>query len=379
MPTLKGKWYFKEVLQHYIPDFSQSINYAITYIDGTTTQVIRMSMTSGILEYHTEQSTLEVYNYVKYWEGHNVYRNIDFGETPQEVSEEFYNWFTKNAVNLQPTGTWRFNKTLTSPPQSLEEGDFHVTTYYKGADDELNDYEIPFCTIHGINVDAYKLTADWGDYGYYCTQAGTGLIKFLYQANEQTWTSEEAREITFNNNLEYLAPDFALWFYENAHSTELKLYSECYIAETADKIRECANDNNLTFKVSDLADGVQLAYDAGYSKGSSENSLDLEALGALCSWELTSDSHSYPIITIINHHPTYYLKCIVADTDGNIVYALPAGSSTATGGVSVGDTPRELTVGPDSSSTFYVDISFSQGLLDGEKVQVQNLRWTANA
>lgn len=261
MPTLQGKWYFKETLD--LASIETPFSYS-TYVDDPDIVYGQPFFRSGGREYTAiwfenssatnavSYGTDELFPYNPGYGWHDS-RDIEF-LYPIKIDEDFYNWFTKNAVNLQPTGTWRFNKTLTSP-KSLD-GDSSVTTYYEGANYELHDYEIPFCTIHGINVDAYMLTADWSDYGYYCLQAGTGLVKYLYKANEQTWTSEEAREITFNNNLECLDPYFALWFYENAHSMELKLYSECYIAEAVDTIRSITGATK-GYTVKDLSAGIE--------------------------------------------------------------------------------------------------------------------------
>jgi hypothetical protein len=244
MPTLKGKWYFKEVLQ-VNTNFSQSINYEITDNGTIIMQAIGMCMANGALEYETEQSILEVYSYVHYWGGLITYRSIDFGETPQEVSEEFYNWFTKNAVNLQPTGTWRFNKTLTCPGTYLyshARGDAVIGTAH---DTETGSSQI---TQIGYDPSIYLAVYDIEGDGYNIWYDGS-------------WYSEEARLITFiDKNLMPLNPEFALWFYENAFPMDLTFCSECYIAEIADTIRQIKGTTQK-YAVKSLADEITTLYE----------------------------------------------------------------------------------------------------------------------
>lgn len=58
------------------------------------------------------------------------------------------------------------------------------------------------------------------------------------------------------------------------------------------------------------------AYDLGYEVGASQSSGDLEALGALCDWNVVVDSNSSPVITIYNLHPSYTLLCEIEAIDG---------------------------------------------------------------
>lgn len=272
MPTLKGKWYFKEILttanldggtmiiQEFNPYF-EACSESDFSVSGSFLDM-RVTCEAGdiILEYGwggQESTSVWASTAGGVW---YEPRCIDFGEAFQEVSEEFYKWFTKNAVDLQPTGTWRFNKTLKLPDHSI------YTNYGPNA---------PYYTTCGYSngVTIFEIGADSGSF-YYNTgtcDRDSSLLELYYNNSWNVYdtNTEVYRNIEFVSGIT-LDPEFALWFYENVHSTELKLYSECYIAETADKIRECAHDNTLTFKVSDLADGVQIAYNAGYSQGTSE-------------------------------------------------------------------------------------------------------------
>ena len=373
MPTLKGKWYFKEILTY--PESSILFEAPGAYFGVEAgeypKQVISVNSYGSLLQFYDDTEwNGGRYIYSNEWsaiaEDDKIKLKTLIFLQPIDVPQDLYNWFTQNAVNLQPTGTWRFNKTLKLP----------AVTQQTGYNSLSASSSKTFCTVHDTDqgqVDAIRLhinvntSTNGGISGLWSQDAeGNNCNMWTLDGDDEFWVSEDARLITFNDQLVQLYPDFAFWFYENAHSMELKLYSECYIAETADKIRECANDNTLTFKVSDLADGVQLAYDAGYSKGSSENSLDLEALGALCDWEIMTNYESYPIIAITNHHPTYYLKCTIQDIDGDSILDTEDDSEYPNGVVTV----------PPNSTTIsvYIEYPFS----DIDPITISDMRWTAD-
>lgn len=106
-----------------------------------------------------------------------------------------------------------------------------------------------------------------------------------------------------------------------------------------------------------------MAYGIAYNVGQSEG---LEALGALCDWSLTLDPNSFPIITIVNHHPSYYLHCDVYDDIGNSVLDYETDDPFVDG---------VITVAPNSYLSLYID-----GVpKEGNAVLVENVRWSANA
>ncbi len=92
------------------------------------------------------------------------------------------------------------------------------------------------------------------------------------------------------------------------------------------------------------------------NKASGGTSEDLEALGALCDWQVVTDSESYPIVNIWNMHPSYYLHCTIF-FDGETF---------------------ELVVPPDDVGSISLEeygVAFSRV---GE-IDIQNVRWSANA
>jgi hypothetical protein len=108
----------------------------------------------------------------------------------------------------------------------------------------------------------------------------------------------------------------------------------------------------------DLIDAINNLPDAGAGE-------DLEALGALCQWEIMTDTSSYPVITIYNRHPTYYLKCTVYNENGT-----PANFDDGTGTAVEGGA---VTVSPDEWATFIIEEAMSTGY-----VYIEDVRWTKN-
>lgn len=248
MPTLQGKWYFKDKLE--LPDTALSHSEPDPSGNGISPAFFKVADIS--YEYFSADSSDnpivygwgEAFPYgcsydeanwgpIGSWKD-NSFRKIEF-LYEIEVTEEFYKWFTKNAVNLQPTGTWRFNTTAFIPPTSACHTNLTGACLHKG----LNQY------IAQISVSSseFRIYAD-------ATQS------YLCWTDQAGWAyGEDYAIITFHGNLNELDPEFALWFYENAHSMELKLYSECYIAEAVDTIRKHTGDTK-GYTVKDLAVGI---------------------------------------------------------------------------------------------------------------------------
>ena len=268
MPTLKGKWYFKEVID--IETLCDQ-NIMFSYNTGASNNSFFRSkgeefcyFAFGDLDYGVVYGTDQYFPYgygsLAGWSDQD-FRLIEF-LYPIEISEEFYNWFTKNAVPLTIEGTWRFNKNLVLPTATNINGRVFLDCDFSS--DWTNGHYSEYTqNLQHITCEEDSLYA-------YISDSDSDETVTLWTANTG-WVSDAARLLTFSPNTELDGEEFALWFYENAHSTELKLYSECYIAETADKIRECTNNSTLTFKASDLADGVQTVYNAGYSQGIAES------------------------------------------------------------------------------------------------------------
>lgn len=128
MATIKGEWLFNETISR-IPNEITGINfkYLGSTRDGTGMKVLEKSSgafgLSPYLAYYRKDTSAwtEAYSYGSniWWTGYEVpLRTIVF-ETEQTVSDEFYEWFTTNAVSLPTitdlTGTtWKFGSKLSA-------------------------------------------------------------------------------------------------------------------------------------------------------------------------------------------------------------------------------------------------------------------------
>ncbi len=116
--TLSGKWVFNaEILRRTSrPELIQEINFEsngqqftkIEVFNDTWTLPSGASGNEGFAYYYTSSGSVHVFSSSMplgdnkaaedaYWAA-TAYRTVDFGTTPQSVSEEFYNWFTANAT-----------------------------------------------------------------------------------------------------------------------------------------------------------------------------------------------------------------------------------------------------------------------------------------
>lgn len=271
MATLKGNWYFKERLTEPSFDLEQynvRIETTVEIADPTgktasfsqSTSVIFWSANGlcGIGRkpyfqnngnnkwslYFTEGEEITLWSKENGTWVYSEFRNIQF-EQPVEVTEDFYNWFTQNAVNLQPEGTWRFNKTLTDPGTFVYSHDRGYAIIGTAHDTETGSSQI---THIGYDPSVYLAVYDIEADGYNIWDHGS-------------WYSEEARLITFiDKNPIPLNPEFALWFYENAFPMDLTFCSECYIAEIADTIRQIKGTTQK-YAIKNLADEITTLYE----------------------------------------------------------------------------------------------------------------------
>ena len=121
--TLSGKWVFNaEILRGTSrPKLIQEINFEsngqqftkIEVFNDTWTLPSGNSGNEGFVYYYTSSGSVHVFSSSVplgndkgaadvYWKA-TAYRTVDFGTTPQSVSEEFYNWFTANATEQNAT------------------------------------------------------------------------------------------------------------------------------------------------------------------------------------------------------------------------------------------------------------------------------------
>ena len=133
----------------------------------------------------------------------NAYRYVDFGDIPQSVSEEFYNWLIANADQVgYVSGVWTFNDTL----PLFENGD-------------SIGYDIAF-TSNGKSytfIECYNTPGPVGDVtmNYYVEK--TGNVGSDYDnAYDSGWANDDYRLVDFGSIPQFVSEEFYTWLTANA-------------------------------------------------------------------------------------------------------------------------------------------------------------------
>ena len=128
---------------------------------------------------------------------------IDFGTTPQTVSQEFYDWFVANATqtpSCELSGTWKFNETLINWTPQLSQT-INFQTQFNG---------------ETVQCDEIALTGNSLVY----RKDGTVSMPPPYQAPMEgttwTWTVETGRVVHFGDEVQAVSKQFYDWFTANA-------------------------------------------------------------------------------------------------------------------------------------------------------------------
>ena len=104
MRTLKGKWYWNETIPTNTT-WTETVNF--TSYDWSHSGAVPAEYTGmycdGLLWYRPSPSGTPATDGSGEWYIGTEAREIDFGTEPQEVSEEFYNFFTANAAHQNYT------------------------------------------------------------------------------------------------------------------------------------------------------------------------------------------------------------------------------------------------------------------------------------
>ena len=97
--TVSGVWVFNENIIYSQTNICEKVNFVSNGISFDEMQFTYESKDDyNTIAYMEERGKENCEPYVDGWDGVEAYRTIDFGTTPQEVSKEFYNWLTVNAV-----------------------------------------------------------------------------------------------------------------------------------------------------------------------------------------------------------------------------------------------------------------------------------------
>jgi len=94
--TVSGIWVFDDTIDT-TPEVSQMVNYTSNGVNFTEMGVDSASGMIGILFYTNDSNTNAYSGSTSTWSD-EAYKTVDFGNTSQTVSDDFYNWLTANAT-----------------------------------------------------------------------------------------------------------------------------------------------------------------------------------------------------------------------------------------------------------------------------------------
>lgn len=155
MATIKGVWVFNEILT--LPDnrILQTVNFIS---DGKTGSSIDVQHLSPEPEVYYDGVDFDYYPVCMGVWDKEAFRTIDFGTTVQEVSEEFYTWFTANAVqqSVEPESTVTFD--LSTLNLSAGTHSIHVTLSGDGYRESVASNTLEYVVEEVVNT--YNITTN---------------------------------------------------------------------------------------------------------------------------------------------------------------------------------------------------------------------------
>ena len=195
--TLSGVWKFNNSISSFdFPD--QDVNFvsnSISFVEmkfenGYLVYVVGDVMSESAAEVDAETTLLSFLD--------DSFSVVDFGTEPQEVSEEFYEWFTSNAkirTVYTVSGVWKFGEDVTADPEGVSQ--------YVNFISSDTEYALIYCDYEekeGCHIVNYtdELGKEGGD--YYCNG----------------WEGYEYRTIDFGTEPQEVSEKFYIWFTANA-------------------------------------------------------------------------------------------------------------------------------------------------------------------
>lgn len=138
--------------------------------------------------------------------------NITFGEAEQEVSDEFYVWFTANAKPVIK-GKWRFNEVLVNNTSNNNRNDIRQAVNFESNGRSFESVVLEFGDyINGFASMSWRLTFGVGYNPMYMTDGGwtyTGLGGAIIDRTAY-------RDVDFGETEQLVSEEFYAWFTENA-------------------------------------------------------------------------------------------------------------------------------------------------------------------
>ena len=236
MAMIKGVWVWNETISMPAAGF-----YDASFTDalGAVYRTIKVVVsTSQFMEYRTSDNEYDAF----YWKGaagqtgwaEEQYRTIDFGDTEQEITDEFYTWLTTNATQqAEPTGltisykdtkiSLEFGKTATLHLAGHKMTEDMVVTVSKDTGDDIpewdgsytitvsGDIELISFTIDGDHYEAEDgmTWGEWVDSEYNTGGAYVSGDRINYQSNYVSTDGEESGAVTPTDVIS--AQGYSLW------------------------------------------------------------------------------------------------------------------------------------------------------------------------
>ena len=204
--ALSGKWILNYEIPHGNVGLSQDIGFVVNNI---TCNKIEFTQTS--MYYHAvDGNRLRVATdgggaydeSMWFWNDWENYSILNFGSEPQEVSQEFYEWFIANATPYEESvyalsGKWLWNDDVNKVDISQSITFTNCDTEY----DQISMYKLP-------EEDAKMYVIDY-----------SGFYTYM-----DTWISEEYKIVDFGTESQEVSKEFYEWFIANASPYEEETY-----------------------------------------------------------------------------------------------------------------------------------------------------------
>jgi len=204
--TVSGVWYFNEQITIPESNIEQVLNFTIMNSSNEKAFGFLIYPDSALMIYtdSTLESSTSKYQLGEgdggFWESDDD-RIMDFGDMPQDVSEEFYVWLTANASEVKVvSGVWYFNEPINAPESNIVQAiNFTIMN-------SSNEKAYGFIIGTDQSVTIYTdSTLDSSTSKYYPDGVGGGV-----------WESDSDRTIDFGDIAQIVSEEFYIWFTANA-------------------------------------------------------------------------------------------------------------------------------------------------------------------
>ena len=209
MPTISGKYKFNSTL----PQLAEG-EYPVTFTSngGTFTKFA----VEGSNFYYLNASNNGVNAYlfgINFWNSGEAYRDIDFGSTPQTISDTLYNYLVANAAK-EETQTTFYLSTL-----NLAAGTYSITVKAKAEGYTTSDASNAI--NYTIPTDSILFAGETSDFTLKATnKSWDGIVE--YSTDKNTWSTWDGSEISSADKKLYLRGKNNTTFY-TTHTAKLVL------------------------------------------------------------------------------------------------------------------------------------------------------------